>query len=105
MSEPPAPTWAERPSVVLAAAVTVLLWSSAFVGIRYAGRRFEPGPLALGRLVVGSVALGVLVLIRREHLPPRRAIAGIVLCGVLWFGVYNVALNAAEDYLDAGIAA
>ena len=61
--------------------------------------------LALGRLVVGSVALGVLVLIRREHLPPRRAIAGIVLCGVLWFGVYNVALNAAEDYLDAGIAA
>jgi drug/metabolite transporter (DMT)-like permease len=105
MTEPPAQTWAQRPSVVVAAAVTVLLWSSAFVGIRYAGRQFEPGPLALGRLVVGSLALGLLVLIRREHLPPRRTIAGIVLCGVLWFGVYNVTLNAAEEYLDAGIAA
>ena len=95
----------ENPRVLLAAAVTVLVWSSAFVGIRYAGRQLEPGALALGRLVVGSLALGALVVARREPLPPRRALAGIVTCGVLWFGLYNVALNAAERYLDAGIAA
>lgn len=95
----------ERPSVLLAAGVTVLLWSSAFVGIRYAGRHFEPGPLALGRLVVGTLALGLLVLARREPLPPRRALGGIVVCGVAWFAIYNVALNAAERHLDAGIAA
>jgi drug/metabolite transporter (DMT)-like permease len=107
MTEPSAqpPGFHERPSVLLAAGVTVLVWSSAFVGIRYAGRQFEPGPLALGRLLVGSLALGALVLIRREPLVPRRAIAGIILCGVLWFGVYNVALNGAERHLDAGIAA
>ncbi|MGB9184194.1 MAG: EamA family transporter [Solirubrobacteraceae bacterium] len=92
-------------AVMLAAGITVILWSSAFVGIRYAGRHFQAGPLALGRLVVGSVALGVLVLIRREPLPPRRALGGIVLCGILWFAIYNVALNAAERSLDAGIAA
>jgi drug/metabolite transporter (DMT)-like permease len=28
-----------------------------------------------------------------------------VLCGLLWFGLYNVTLNAAERHLDAGIAA
>ena len=30
---------------------------------------------------------------------------GLVLCGVLWFGIYNVALNAAEQRVDAGTAA
>ena len=94
-----------RPAVVIAAGVTVCLWASAFVGIRYAGRHFQPGPLALGRLLVGSLALGALVLVRREPLPPRRALAGIAVCGVMWFGLYNVALNAAERHLDAGIAA
>ena len=102
----PAPAeYPERPAVVLAAIVTVCLWASAFVGIRYAGRHFSPGALALGRLLIGSVALGALVLARGERLPPRRALPGIAVCGVLWFGVYNVALNAAERRVDAGIAA
>ncbi len=91
--------------MLLAAATSVLLWSSAFVGIRSAGRHLDPGALALGRLIVGSLALGALVLARREPMPPRRALAGIVVCGLLWFGLYNVALNAAERHLDAGIAA
>jgi drug/metabolite transporter (DMT)-like permease len=100
-----ASTLRERPGVLAAVAVTVLLWSSAFVGIRSAGRHLGPGELALGRLTVGSLALGVLVIIRREPLPGRRALAGTVVCGLLWFGLYNVALNAAERHLDAGIAA
>ena len=41
---------------------------------------------------------------RRSSLPPRRALPGAVVCGVLWFGVYNVALNAAERQIDAGTA-
>jgi drug/metabolite transporter (DMT)-like permease len=95
----------ERPDVVIAAALAVTVWSSAFIAIRYSGRDFGPGELALGRLLVGSVALGLLVLIRREPLPSRRVWPGSVVCGVLWFGVYNVALNAAERHVDAGIAA
>ncbi|MBV8999100.1 MAG: DMT family transporter, partial [Solirubrobacterales bacterium] len=88
-----------------AVALTVALWASAFVAIRYADRELSPGALALGRLLVGSLALGLLVLVRREPLPDRRSLAGIVVCGVLWFGVYNVALNAAETRIDAGTAA
>jgi drug/metabolite transporter (DMT)-like permease len=95
----------ERPDVVVAAAVAVVVWSSAFIAIRYSGRDFGPGELAFGRLLVGSVALGLFVLVRREPLPPRRVLPGTVVCGVLWFGVYNVALNAAERHVDAGIAA
>lgn len=92
-----------------AAAVTVLLWASAFVGIRSAGRSFAPGALSLGRLVVAVVALGVLGSLRGERLPSRAALraAGpaLLVCGLLWFGAYNLALNAGERRVDAGTAA
>jgi drug/metabolite transporter (DMT)-like permease len=103
-NERPAPR-DERTLAMWAALVSVCLWASAFVGIRSAGRDLSPGALALGRLFVGSVVLGAFVLARRERLPRRRALAGAVLCGVLWFGLYNVALNAAERRVDAGTAA
>lgn len=89
-----------------AVVVTVLAWASAFVAIRAVGQSFDAGPLALGRLVVGALALGVgLLLSRRWVAPTRREWALIALCGVAWFGVYNVALNAAEQRLDAGTTA
>lgn len=88
-----------------AALVTVVLWASAFVGIRSAGSDFSPGALALGRLLIGSVVLGALVLVRREQRPQARMLPLIVLCGLLWFALYNVALNAAEQRVDAGTAA
>lgn len=88
-----------------AAGLTLVLWASAFVGIRAAGKDFSPGALALGRLLVGSTVLGALVLARREPLPKRRDLPLIVVTGLLWFGAYNVLLNAAEQRVDAGTAA
>ncbi|MBV9803305.1 MAG: hypothetical protein JO130_08955, partial [Solirubrobacterales bacterium] len=81
----------DRAVIISAVALTLVLWASAFVAIRYADRMLSPGALALGRLLVGSLVLGLLVLIRREPLPGRRQLGGIVICGLLWFGVYNVA--------------
>jgi len=92
-------------AALLAVVVTVVLWASAFVGIRYAAPYLSPGPLALGRLAVGTVALGALVVLRRDPLPRGRDWWPIVTIGVLWFGVYNVALNAGERAVDAGTAA
>ena len=89
---------------LVAAAITVLLWASAFVVIRSAGSHFSAGPLALGRLVVGLLALGVTSLIRRQGWPPRAAWRGIIIAGVLWFGVYFVTLNWGEQKVDAGTA-
>lgn len=91
-------------AAVAAAAVTMVLWASAFVAIRGAGRYFEPGPLALGRVLAASAVLAVVVAVRRESLPPRAAWPGIAGFGVLRFGVYMVALNWGEQKVDAGTA-
>jgi drug/metabolite transporter (DMT)-like permease len=88
-----------------AALVTVLLWASAFVAIRHVGVDFSPGALSLGRLLVGSAVLGAVSSLRQRQWPSRRQWPLLVVCGLLWFGVYNVALNAAERRVDAGTAA
>lgn len=88
-----------------AATITVLLWASAFVSIRSAGEAYAPGALALGRLLAGVLVLGVICLIRREGFPPRAAWPGIVVSGLLWFGLYMVVLNWGEQKVDAGTAA
>lgn len=110
----------------LAVGVTVTLWASAFVGIRAAGDDFAPGPLTLGRVVIGALALTAvrfaLIAGRRRsrrsrrsersgrtesagRLPRGRVLLLVLLWGVAWFGVYNLALNAAERHVDAGTAA
>jgi drug/metabolite transporter (DMT)-like permease len=85
--------------------VTVVFWASAFVGIRAAAAEMSPGALALGRLLVAAVVLGVIVAFRRPAMPARRDLVPIVAIGVLWFGIYFLALNAAEREVDAGTAA
>ncbi len=93
------------PLTLVAAAVTVVLWASAFIGIRGAGPHFDPGALALLRMVVGALALGLIVLRHGFRLPERRHWLLIAAWGVAWFCIYNVALNSAELTLDAGTAA
>ncbi|MET3206320.1 UNVERIFIED_ORG: drug/metabolite transporter (DMT)-like permease [Arthrobacter sp. UYEF13] len=93
---------------VAAVVVTVVLWASAFVGIRAIGPTFSPGSLTLGRLAVAAVVLGALVLpqlAKSKLLPRGREWWPILGYGVMWFGGYNLALNAAEHLLDAGTAA
>jgi drug/metabolite transporter (DMT)-like permease len=87
-----------------AAGITVVLWASAFVGIRDVADTFSPGSIALGRLGVGVVSLGALVLTRGWKPVGRRDLALIIASGLLWFALYNVTLNEAERHVDAGTA-
>jgi len=103
-----AATTAARPmdlAALAAGLVTVTLWGSAFVGFRAAGTALSPGALGLGRLLVSSAILGTVALVRREPLPRGRDLIAIVAYGVLWLGVYSIALITAERYIDAGTAA
>ena len=99
-----------RPWLPLAAVgFTLVAWSSAFVAIRHLGEDVPPGSLSLGRLIIATAALGVMVLVSvppdRRRLPNRREWPLIALGGVSWIGVYNVTLNESEQRIDAATAA
>ena len=105
---PPASPGRVKALGIAAVAITVVLWASAFVGIRAIGPTFSPGSLTLGRLAVAAVVLGAVVLpqlLKSRKLPQGREWWPILAYGVMWFGGYNVALNAAEHLLDAGTSA
>lgn len=91
--------------MLIAIAVVLLAWASAFVVIRGVAPHFSGGSLALGRLAVGTVFLSFVLIGRKWVSPTRREWLLILGFGVLWFGVYNVALNTAEQTLDAGTTA
>ena len=102
----PVSTTTPRAWLPLAAvSCTLVFWASAFVAIRHLGHDFSPGALSLGRLVVGSLCLGVVALGRGIPRPRKADWVSLVAIGVLWFGVYNVALNEGERRVDAGTAA
>ncbi len=94
-------TWLVPAAVV----VVLVVWASAFIAIRALADSVSPGPLALGRLLVGSLALGVVALRHRRPVPRGSALAMVAAYGILWFAGYSVVLNAAEHHLDAGTAA
>ena len=85
--------------------MTVLLWASAFVVIRWVAPYLSPGPLALIRLAFGTVMLTGMLLVRKQRLPRGRALILAIAYGVAWFGGYTVVLNWAEHHLDAGTSA
>ncbi|HTF40362.1 MAG TPA: DMT family transporter [Propionibacteriaceae bacterium] len=89
---------------LLAVAITVVAWASAFVVIRYAAHDISPGALSLGRLLVASLALSAMMLGRRLVRMSTREWALTALVGIAWFAVYSVALNAGEQHVDAGTA-
>jgi drug/metabolite transporter (DMT)-like permease len=91
--------------LVLAAIVgTVLAWSSAFVVIRAALGSFAPGELALIRQSVAVPLLGLFLIGKKWIWPTAREWGLITAFGVTWFSTYIVALNTAEQTIDAGTA-
>jgi drug/metabolite transporter (DMT)-like permease len=95
------PTWLPLAAV----ATTLVLWASAFVGIRHLGESVPPGALSLSRLLVMVLALLVLMKGRLPRLPAKREWPLVLLGGASWFGVYNLTLNESERRIDAGTAA
>jgi drug/metabolite transporter (DMT)-like permease len=90
---------------VAAVGVTLFFWASAFVAIRHLGHDFSPGALSLGRVAIGALVLGVVALSRGVVRPTAGQWGSIVAIGVLWFAIYNIALNEGETRVDAGTAA
>lgn len=89
---------------LIAAGITVVLWASAFVGIRDVVGTFSPTSIALGRMAVAVAALAVPLLAQGWRPIARRQLVLILASGVVWNALYMVVLNQAERTVDAGTA-
>ncbi len=87
-----------------AAAVTVLLWGSAFPGIRAGLSAYDPGPLALLRFLFASLTMGAIALARPMRLPRWQDVPGLFALGALGFAVYHGALNYGQVTVTSGSA-
>ncbi len=107
-------TWKLEPRTWLSIAGLLLLWASAFAGIR-AGMRlspsgavgpdgYGPGELALLRFGTASTVLALYAVAKRMRLPERSELPLIGLTGFLGISVYHVALNFGEVTVQAGAA-
>jgi drug/metabolite transporter (DMT)-like permease len=89
---------------LLALAAALLLWASAFAGIRAGLRAYSPGQLAVLRFVVASLVLAVYASVAHFRRPEARDIPGFLLSGIIGISFYNLALNYGETRVTAGAA-
>ena len=94
----------EEWKALCAVAVTLLLWASAFAGIKAGLAAYSPGQLAFLRFIVGSASMALYAKARGFGLPEKRDVPTILRVGFLGFTVYHVFLNYGEQTVSAGAA-
>jgi drug/metabolite transporter (DMT)-like permease len=88
----------------VALAVTLVLWSSAFAGIRAGLRAYSPAEVAVLRFLIASAVLAVYAGLAHFRRPAWRDIPGLILTGLIGISFYNLALNYGETRVTAGAA-
>jgi len=88
----------------LALAAALLLWASAFAGIRAGLRAYTPGQLAVLRFLVASLVLAIYAGVAHFRRPQWRDLPGLLLSGLIGISFYNLALNYGETRVSAGTA-
>ena len=107
-------SWKRDPRTWAAIAATLLLWASAFAGIR-AGMRltpvgvpgadgYGPGEVALLRFGTASVVLLLYASVTRMRFPRTEDLMRIALAGLTGITIYHVSLNFGEMSVAAGAA-
>jgi drug/metabolite transporter (DMT)-like permease len=89
----------------IALVVAMVLWASAFVGIRAGLQSYSPGALALFRFAIASVCMYFIYM----RMPNRNKIKFIdifwlLVLGAIAISVYHVALNYGEISIPSGTA-
>lgn len=90
--------------VLSALAASLILWASAFAGIRAGLHAYSPGQLAVLRFIVASSVLAIYASIAHFRRPQWRDVPGLTLSGIVGISFYNLALNYGETKVSAGAA-
>src|SRR5205085_11785746 len=89
---------------LIALGVALLLWASAFAGIRAGLRAYSPGHLAILRFLVASLVLAIYATFAHFRRPELRDLPGLTLSGIIGITFYNIGLNYGETRVSAGAA-
>ena len=90
--------------ILLAIVFTLLVWASAFAGIRAGLRCYSPANLAILRFIIASLVLAIYAKVAHFRRPEARDIPGLILTGAIGISFYNLALNYGETRVAAGAA-
>jgi drug/metabolite transporter (DMT)-like permease len=88
----------------LAAALTVVLWASAFAAIREALHGFSATELSVVRLALASLALAAAAPFARIRLPRAKDLPALLACGATGMTAYQLLLNTGERTVNAPTA-
>ncbi len=97
--------WRKEPGTLTAIVVALLLWASAFAGIRAGLKSYGPGQVALLRFGTASVVLAGYATFKRMRLPRAEDLPVVAIAGFLGITFYHTALNIGEKTVTAGAAA
>jgi drug/metabolite transporter (DMT)-like permease len=89
---------------IAAVATSLLLWGSAFAGIRAALDGYPPGELVLLRFLIASASLAVWALISKMPMPRMRDLPGMAALGLLGIAGYQITLTYGQQTITAGAA-
>lgn len=89
---------------IFALAFALVLWASAFAGIRAGLRAYAPANLAVFRFLVASAVLAIYAAVAHFRRPQWRDVPGLILSGAIGISFYNIALNYGETRVTAGSA-
>jgi drug/metabolite transporter (DMT)-like permease len=89
---------------LVVAGVTMVLWASAYPGIRAGLQSYSPVHLAVLRYAAAALTLGVFALVKHLRLPRWRDLVGMALLGLVGIAVYGAALNTGEVRVPAAVA-
>jgi drug/metabolite transporter (DMT)-like permease len=80
----------------------LVLWSSSYIGIRYALTSYTPENLGFLRYLTASVVFLIIAAFQKIKLPEMKDLPGLTAIGLFGFTLYNLLLNYGETTVDAG---
>jgi drug/metabolite transporter (DMT)-like permease len=89
---------------LFALAFTLVVWASAFAGIRAGLRAYSPSNLAVLRFLIASLVVAIYAGIAHFRRPDLRDLPGLAISGAIGISFYNLALNYGETRVTAGAA-
>src|ERR1700722_315964 len=89
---------------IAAIAISLVLWGSAFAGVRAALTGYPPGELVLLRFLIASACLAAWALVSKMPMPRLRDLPGMAGLGLIGIGCYQIAFTFGQQTITAGAA-